>query len=125
VPPVDEVELINLRLAAIEQAVERPLKLTNSRTEDCGIGPGSRDVWDGTAGARRRLKVIAREALETGQELIGPIVVEDASSTLLIPAGARARRDAVGNIVVDLEPAPAAEGEAAAGRQILVGAEII
>jgi N-methylhydantoinase A len=120
VPPVDEVELINLRLAAIEEAVDRPLKLTSARTE-WSVGSGNRDVWDASAAAWSRLKVIAREALETGHELIGPIVVEDASSTLLIPAGARARRDASGNIVVDLKPAERAEGEAASvsGRKLL------
>ena len=111
VPPVDGVEIINLRLAAIEKAADRPLRLTRSKTEAWSIGSGSRDVWDGSVGAWRRLKVIAREALETGQELVGPIVVEDASSTLLIPDGARARRDASGNIVVDLKRARVAEGE--------------
>jgi len=116
VPPVDEVELINLRLAAIEKAVDRPLRLTGARTEVGGSGSGSRDVWDGGAAAWRRLQVIAREALETGQELIGPVVVEDASSTLVIPEGARARRDAAGNIVVDLERGQVAEGEAVLGR---------
>ena len=111
VPPVDEVELINLRLAAIEKAVDRPLRLARARTVPCSISSGSRDVWDGSAAAWRRLTVMAREALETGQELIGPIVVEDASSTLLIPDGARARRDTSGNIVVDLKRAQVAEGE--------------
>jgi len=47
--------------------------------------------------------VLAREALEPDQELAGPVVVEDASSTLLIPQGAVGRRDAAGNIIVDLQ----------------------
>ncbi len=111
VPPVDEVELINLRLAAIEKAVDRPLRLTGAGKQVGNTSCGSRDVRDGGAAAWRRLKVIARDALETGQELIGPIVVEDASSTFVIPEGARARRDAAGNIVVDLEQAQIAEGD--------------
>jgi N-methylhydantoinase A len=77
----------------------------------CSISSGSRDVFDGSAAAWRRPTVMAREALETGQELIGPIVVEDASSTLLIPEGARSGRDTSGNIVVDLKRAQVAEGE--------------
>jgi N-methylhydantoinase A len=121
VPPVDEVELINLRLAAIENAVDRPLKLMSARTEACGSGSGSRDVFDGSTGTWRRLKVIVRAALETGQELLGPIVVEDASSTLLIPDGARARRDASGNIVVDLGRAQVADGEPASDHLAKVG----
>src|SRR5262249_27946379 len=94
------------------EAADRPLKLTGSK-QPWSVSSGSRDVWDGAGW--RRVKVIARDALEPGQELIGPIVVEDASSTLLIPDGARARRDASGNIVVDLGEAQAAEGEAAPG----------
>jgi N-methylhydantoinase A len=119
VPPVDEVELINLRLAAIEKAIDRPLKLTSARAA-WSIGLGSRDVFDASTVAWRRLKVIARDALEIGQELIGPIVVEDASSTLLIPDGARARRDASGNIVMELGRAQDAAGEGASGRLVRV-----
>src|SRR6185437_840349 len=111
VPPVDEVELINLRLAAVETVVDRPLRLAGSGTGNGSGRADSRDVWDGTAW--RRLKVVARGALEAGQELIGPVVVEDASSTLLIPDGARARRDASGNIVVDLEQAQLVAGQTA------------
>jgi hypothetical protein len=48
--------------------------------------------------------------------LIGPIVVEDASSTLLIPEGARARRDGSGNIVVELRQTQVAAGETISGR---------
>jgi hypothetical protein len=48
-------------------------------------------------------------------------VIEKASATLLIPDGARARRDASGNIVVDLKPARAAAGEVASGRLTKVG----
>jgi len=113
VPPVEEVELINLRLAAIETVTDRPLRLASAGKPAGSSGSGTRDVWDAGAATWRRLKVIARDALETGRELIGPIVVEDASSTLLIPDGARARRDASGNIVVELKPAQVAAGEMA------------
>jgi hypothetical protein len=53
--------------------------------------------------------------------LIGPIVVEDASSTLLIPEGARARRDGSGNIVVDLKRGQVAERGTVSGRLVEVG----
>jgi N-methylhydantoinase A len=115
VPPVDEVELINLRLAAIERTAERPLRLASATKQVCAVGSGSRDVWDSGAAMWQRLTVIAREALETGQDLTGPVVVEEASSTLLIPEGARARRDAAGNTVVDLAPARFADGAGASG----------
>jgi N-methylhydantoinase A len=62
--------------------------------------PWSRDA---DAGEWRRVRVLAREELENGQELVGPVVVEDASSTLVIPTGAKARRDASGNLIVDAD----------------------
>jgi N-methylhydantoinase A len=103
VPPVEEIELINLRLTAIETAVERPLTLNGSGKRVGTIGSGSRDVWDADAGEWHRVRVLAREELENGQELVGPVVVDDASSTLVIPKGAKARRDASGNLIVDLK----------------------
>jgi N-methylhydantoinase A len=121
VPPVDEVELINLRLAAIETAADRPLRLARARAEVGATNARSHDVWDASAAKWRRVTVVAREAVEAGQELIGPILVEEASATLLIPDGARARRDASGNIVVDLKPSRAAEGGAASGHPANVG----
>jgi N-methylhydantoinase A len=106
VPPVDEIELINLRLAAIEQIDERPLMLDGKGNQ---VGkqvsasePGRRDAWNASGDKWRSLKVLAREELTAGQELMGPVIVEDASSTLVVPDGARAKFDVSGNIIVDL-----------------------
>ena len=100
---MEEIELINPRLGAIETAVERPLMLDSSGKRAWTIGPGRRDVWDADAGEWRGVRVLAREQIEIGQELVGPVVIEDASSTLLIPNGVKARRDASGNLIVNLK----------------------
>jgi N-methylhydantoinase A len=102
VPPVDEIELINLRVAATEMMTERPVRLDQPSQQDWTIGADSREVWDAAAGCSRQLKVLARDMFPVGQELIGPIVLEDASSTLMIPDGAIAQRDASGNVIIDL-----------------------
>jgi N-methylhydantoinase A len=102
VPPVDEIELINLRIAATEMLKERPVRLEQPSQQDWKVGADSREVWDAVAARWRRLKVLARDTLAIDQELIGPIVLEDASSTLMIPEGAIARRDASGNVIVDV-----------------------
>ncbi len=47
---MEEIELINLRLGAIETAVERPLMLDSSGKRVWTIGPGRRYVWDADAG---------------------------------------------------------------------------
>jgi N-methylhydantoinase A len=55
---------------------------------------------------RRSLPVLARDELQLGQQLTGPLVVEDAASTLVLPAGATARRDGFGNLIIDLDAPP-------------------
>jgi N-methylhydantoinase A/oxoprolinase/acetone carboxylase beta subunit len=45
-------------------------------------------------------KVFARERLAAGDELPGPAVIEQADSTTLVPPGAEARVDGIGNILV-------------------------
>jgi N-methylhydantoinase A len=106
VPPVDEIELINLRLAAIEEIDERPLMLDGKGNEPdeqvSAREPVSRDAWNTSGDEWRSLKVLARGQLNAGQELIGPVIVEDASSTLIVPDGARATCDVSGNIIVEL-----------------------
>jgi N-methylhydantoinase A len=101
-PPVDDIELINVRVAANEMLTERPVRLDQPSQQDWTIGADSREVWDAAAGRWRRLTVLARDMLPIDQELIGPIVLEEASSTLMIPDGAIARRDTPGNVIIDL-----------------------
>jgi N-methylhydantoinase A len=43
-----------------------------------------------------------RASLVDGQSIIGPAVVEDGMSTLLVPPGAVATQEANGNLVVEL-----------------------
>jgi N-methylhydantoinase A len=102
VPPVQEIEIINLRVAAIEAGVDRPLNLSGSGRETWQAGASTRDVWQPSTGAWQNVPSLPRAALKEGERLQGPAVVEDASSTLLIPAGASAFSDAAGNLIVDL-----------------------
>jgi N-methylhydantoinase A len=103
VPPVNDIELMNLRVAAIEADVDRPLNLTASGRESWKPGSQSRDVWQGASEAFRNVGTIARETLKEGQRLQGPAIVEDASSTLVIPPNATAYCDASGNLIVEFE----------------------
>jgi N-methylhydantoinase A len=50
-----------------------------------------------------RAGVYAREELPAGARLRGPCVVTEYSSTTLVPAGARARVDGRGNLIVELK----------------------
>jgi N-methylhydantoinase A len=113
VPPVQDIELINLRLTAIEQLVDRPLTLDGAGKEIWKIGSDKREVWNEQTRQWQTLKVFARETLAAGQVLTGPLIIEDASSTLLVPAGASAIRDSSGNLVIELPSQASSGGEAA------------
>ncbi|MCA1614427.1 MAG: hydantoinase/oxoprolinase family protein, partial [Acidobacteria bacterium] len=49
-----------------------------------------------------RAAVYAREELPAGARLRSPCVVTEYSSTTLVPAGARARLDELGNLIIEL-----------------------
>ena len=103
VPPVNDIELMNLRVAAIETGVDRPLNLTASGRESWKPNSQSRDVWHSTSEVFRNVRTIAREALKEGERLLGPAIIEDSSSTLLIPPNSTAYCDSSGNLIVELE----------------------
>jgi len=103
VPPVVNIELMNLRVAAIESDVNRPLNLTSSGKEAWKPGAGNRDMWQPTQEAFRNVASVPRESLKQDETLHGPAIVEDASSTLVVPAGASVTRDAAGNLIVDFQ----------------------
>lgn len=101
VPPVQEIELMNLRVAAIETGVDRPLNLAASGRERWRQGESRRRMWLPAGRDWRTVPAVAREALRQGDHLEGPAIVEDASSTLVIPPGASAFADAAGNLMVE------------------------
>ena len=49
-------------------------------------------------------RVYARADLRAGDELAGPAVIEQPDSTTLVPPGARARVDEIGNLVLEVAP---------------------
>ncbi len=104
VPPVAEIELINLRVAAVEQLVERPLTLDGPRKEVWEVAIDSREVWTAESGGSGTVKVLSRESLKIDQTRPGPLIIEDASSTLLVPDDASVVRDRAGNLIIDLKP---------------------
>ena len=102
-PPVQEIELINLRVAAIESNVERPLNLSGRGREYWKPGADNRNFWLEANESWCTVACVPRESLNEGDKLEGPAIVEDASSTLVIPPGAHAFRDAAGNLIVEFQ----------------------
>ena len=119
VPPVGEIEVVNIRVAVTAKAGNSDLRVPTGTVSGTHAVRGTRKVWVGAQSAYADVPVYERESLAVGQVLAGPGVIQEASSTLVLPAGSRATVDASGSIVVDLgiapgfTPAPSAGGTAA------------
>ncbi|MBV7485256.1 hydantoinase/oxoprolinase family protein [Bordetella sp. BOR01] len=59
------------------------------------------DLFD--QGAWRKATMISRAAMKVDQALAGPAILEDSTSTLLVPSGWVARRDANDNVILTLK----------------------
>jgi N-methylhydantoinase A len=98
--PDRPISLINLRLQAAF-----PTRMVH-RTETArarGAPSATRERRVFVDGERAVLPVYARDELRFGHELAGPAIVEEASSSLVVPAGRRIRVDAEGNLIVTAE----------------------
>lgn len=103
VPPVGSIEIINIRVALTAQTGDGTL---NAGPDQATTGPalkGRRRAWVGVQAKFAELPVYDRYGLRPGDTVDGPAIVEEATSTLILPPGAHAMTDASGNIVIDLE----------------------
>jgi N-methylhydantoinase A len=101
-PPVAEIEIINIRvsLSASTGRGELELGLVSG-----GATPQPRTTRYARFAADEAplpAPVYERSALPADAVLTGPAIIEEASSTLLVPPNALARVDRCGNILVDL-----------------------
>ena len=95
--PADQVEIATFRLAAIGRMpdpdfadVARPASGTPSRS-------GSRRIW--LDDAWTDTPIYQRDALGAGAAIAGPAVIEEAFTTLILPAGWRAEMHASGDLL--------------------------
>jgi len=99
--PDEPVELVNIRLRAIgkTQTAQGLTSHEPSRTER----PESiRPVWFN--GAMVPTRVIRRESLAAGDQVTGPIIIQELSSATVLPPGAHVQVDSHRNLVISLNP---------------------
>jgi N-methylhydantoinase A len=104
--PSQQIEWVNLRVSGIGP-IERPkLRRLESSDGDAGRArTGRRAVhFDG---AWHDAAVYRRDGLLAGDEVIGPAVVQEFSSTVPLPPGFVARVDDLANLVIRRLPPPA------------------
>jgi len=93
--PGDAVELVTLRLAAIGP-LERPPSNAAPVVADTAT-PRARSVW--LEGGWHEIPVYRRAALETGQSITGPALIEEDYTTALIVPGWSVHADSAGHLL--------------------------
>ncbi len=100
--PTEAVEVVNLRLAAIGPVPPLDLEREGPEAPPAPEAKGRRQVYF-LAGGFAEAKVYERDNLVPGQTLPGPCLIEEATSTTVIPPGREATVDRYGNLTVGLE----------------------
>jgi N-methylhydantoinase A len=101
-PPVAEIEIINIRVSLSAAAGSGALDLGLAPAQGSPFTRATRPARFAAGGALVGAPVYERARLGIGSRIAGPAIIEESSSTLLVPPQATASVDAAGNIVVDL-----------------------
>ncbi len=96
--PGEPVELVNLRLRAIGRVAKPPRPPMT--TKRLGEQKGHRPAWFPGRGMIET-PVWRREALTPGARLDGPLIVEEMSSSTIVPPGAVLEMDPLGNLIIN------------------------
>ncbi|HUP94860.1 MAG TPA: hydantoinase/oxoprolinase family protein [Burkholderiales bacterium] len=102
VPPVGEIEVINIRVALTAPVGRAALEVERGKGKARKALKGKRRGWLAGREKLADMPVYDRYALPAGVRLKGPAIIEEASTTVIVPAGARAHIDRSGNLIVDL-----------------------
>ncbi len=102
--PEIKAQLVNLTTSVIGKRPAFPiaelLDATLRATSALDARTGTRKVYAAANGSTAA--IYAREALPLGAEIDGPAIIEQVDATTVIPPGARARVDAVGNLRISV-----------------------
>ena len=101
VPPVGEVEIVNIRVAARAPVGRGALKAARASGSVAAL-KGRRKAWLAGRGAYVEMPVYDRLGLEVGARVKGPAIIEEASATAIVPPKAVASIDRAGNLNIAL-----------------------
>jgi N-methylhydantoinase A len=111
----EPVEVISLRVAAIGVVPEVRLRRRGSTRPPAPRPKAERPVYFPGLGFRRS-RVYERDALAPRQGFAGPCLIEETTSTTVVPPGWRGQVDLYGNLVIT-PAADARRGRNGAGRR--------
>ena len=101
VPPVGEIEIVNIRVAVSAPVGRGALKVAGGRRSAAAI-MGRRKAWLSSRGTFAEMPVYDRYALAIGARVKGPAIIEEASATAIVPPKAVATVDHAGNLNIVL-----------------------
>ncbi|ETF01252.1 methylhydantoinase [Advenella kashmirensis W13003] len=101
-PHAGEIEVINIRVAVSAPSSGKALSVEMSISGEHAIR-GTRKLYLAGRNAYASVPVYERAALLPNQTIAGPAIVQEASSTLIVPEGASAQVDASFTLVVQLK----------------------
>ncbi len=105
VPPVGEIEIINIRVAVSAAVAQGELAVASGARGASGEAralKGKRRAWVGARARFEALPVYDRYRLVIGATVRGPAIVEEDSTTLILSPKSRATVQRSGNLVVIL-----------------------
>ena len=95
------VEVVSLRVRSVGAVQKLKAGRAAAVTRKGGVARPRDFARVQFAGGAARTAVYARDELAAGARLLTPCVVTEYSATTLIPAAARARVDAHGNLIIE------------------------
>jgi len=98
-PPAGQIEIINIRVALTAPLGRAALKVEAGAKAAL---KGKRKAWLAERGKFFEMPVYDRYSLRVGATVSGPAIIQEASSTMIMPPKARARVDRSGNLIVEL-----------------------
>ncbi|MFZ5823927.1 MAG: hydantoinase/oxoprolinase family protein [Bacillota bacterium] len=101
--PQAPVEFVNFRLTAVGELPKAPIAEYSPRTGGKPLPLGERKVYFKEANAYVNCPVYQRDAIQPGDELVGPAIVEQMDTTVVVPPGMRFHADTFGNLLIDVK----------------------
>ncbi|MEI2415239.1 hydantoinase/oxoprolinase family protein [Orrella sp. JC864] len=92
------IEIVSFRLGLTAPLKELPVL---AEPQGGSVAEREIDLYDGRAWHKARL--LSRSAMRPGMTVPGPALLDDPTSTLLVPQGWSARRDAADNIILTMQ----------------------
>jgi N-methylhydantoinase A len=101
--PAAGIEVVNFHLVASVHVVKpKPQLRAAGKRQLIDARLGEREVFFEHHGVHRAV-VYDSESLDPGMKLSGPAIVQDASSSLVLPPGHSLSMDSYGNLVIELQ----------------------